>query len=142
MLTNEVEIAKSEQQLIACYPVMAQLRPHLSEQEFISRVKSQMNDGYKLAYITDKNTVVAVAGYRTAINLAWGKFLYVDDLVTDKTRRSCGFGKQLTDWLVQEAKKNKCAELHLDSGLQRKDAHRFYNREELETTGYHFARKF
>ncbi len=137
---NEIKIAESEHEITACYPIMVQLRPLLSEEEFVAKVASQIKAGYQLAYIEIDTTVIAVAGYRILTTLAWGKLLYVDDLVTDKNRRSCGLGKQLIDWLVLEAKKQNCAELHLDSGLQRKDAHRLYNREKLETTGYHFAR--
>jgi GNAT superfamily N-acetyltransferase len=85
--------------------------------------------------------VCCVAGYRVSRNLAWGEFLYVDDLVTDEATRSHGFGKALLAWLVDEARRQGCAQLHLDSGMQRKDAHRFYLREGLDNLGYHFAIK-
>ena len=97
-----------------------------------------MHNGYHLAATLDGDTVVAVAGYRISRSLAWGKFLYVDDLVTDAAHRSQGFGKRLLDWLLAEGKRQGCQEFHLDSGTQRKDAHRFYEREGMQLLAYHY----
>jgi hypothetical protein len=41
-------------------------------------------------------------------------------------------------WLIQHAAEKGCAGLHLDSGVQRKDAHRFYLREGMTLAAYHF----
>jgi GNAT superfamily N-acetyltransferase len=125
----------------SCFPVMSQLRPHLRREEFTDQVKVQMRDGYQLACAMDADAVVAVAGYRISRSLSWGKFLYVDDLVTDAVRRSQGFGKQLLHWLIDEARRQGCAGFHLDSGTQRKDAHRFYEREGMEMIAYHYTIK-
>jgi hypothetical protein len=46
---------------------------------------------------------------------------------------------QLLDWLKQAGRRRGCAELHLDSRLHREAAHRFYEREGLAKTCYHFA---
>jgi GNAT superfamily N-acetyltransferase len=70
-----------------------------------------------------------------------GRILSVDDLVTDETMRSKGLGKALLDWLTREARSLGCGQLHLDSGLHRLDAHRFYERESLTKTAFHFAVK-
>jgi GNAT superfamily N-acetyltransferase len=60
-------------------------------------------------------------------------------LVTDEAMRSRGLGKALLDWLRHEAWSLGCGQLHLDSGLHRVDAHRFYERESLKKTAFHFA---
>jgi GNAT superfamily N-acetyltransferase len=83
--------------------------------------------------------VVAVAGFRVGENLAWGRFLYVDDLVTLTTHRSKGVGASLLSWLRDVASNEGCVQLHLDSGAQRKDAHRFYEREGMLVAGFHFV---
>jgi GNAT superfamily N-acetyltransferase len=88
--------------------------------------------------LADDGKVVAVAGYRIAHNLAWGKFLYVDDLVSDASRRSAGHGRRLMDWLIETAEREGCDELHLDSGVQRFGAHRFYLRYGMDITSHHF----
>jgi GNAT superfamily N-acetyltransferase len=138
---HAVRVADSDDDIAACFPVMAQLRPHLAATEFVPRVRRQMADGFRLAVLREGGTVQAVAGYRVGENLAWGKFLYVDDLVTAADQRSRGCGRALLAWLRAEARRQGCAQLHLDSGTARKDAHRFYLREQLDLAGYHFAQR-
>ena len=86
-------------------------------------------DGYLQAAVFDGDTVVAVAGYRFMETLYAGKTLYVDDLNTDDTRRSRGYGKALMDWLKARSQRSACVQLQLDSGVQREQTHRFYFRE-------------
>lgn len=131
-------LATTDAEIEACFPVMVQLRPHLRREEFVQRVRAQQADGYRLAYLAVDGEPVAVAGYRFGQNFAWGRFLYVDDLVTSAQHRSKGYGGILLRWLVQEAKAHGCQQLHLDSGVQRHDAHRFYRREGMELSSYHF----
>jgi GNAT superfamily N-acetyltransferase len=65
----------------------------------------------------------------------------VDDLVSDQNARSKNYGKRMMDWLLAEARNNGCQELHLDSGVQRHAAHRFYLRERMDITCFHFGLK-
>ena len=136
-----IQAVKTEEGLKQCFPLMSQLRPYLTRDDFISQVFEQFNSGYELAALFSGNEkeVVALAGYRLSQNLAWGKFLYVDDLVTDDQHRSQGYGHTLLDWLLNTARENNCDQFHLDSGVQRIDAHRFYKREGLELASYHFS---
>jgi GNAT superfamily N-acetyltransferase len=136
-----IEKAQTDEQIKSCFKVMVQLRPQLLENEFINIVRQQFAKGYHLAFILNNEVITAVAGYRYGESLAWGKYLYVDDLVTDETHRSTGQGKVLLDWLREEARKNHCSQLHLDSGVQRKDAHRFYEREGMTFSSHHYAIK-
>jgi len=123
-----------------CYPVMAQLRPHLSETTFCEQVLRQFEtQGYRLAAVEEGGAIVAVAGYRYMENLAWGRFLYIDDLITDEARRGQGYGGGLFDWIVAEAEREGCRALHLDSGVQRFAAHRFYLGKGMEMTSRHFG---
>lgn len=134
----EIKRALTDKEISACYAVMQELRPQITADAFIARIREQEKSGYTLIYLELEGNPVAVAGFRLGKNLAWGRFLYVDDLVTLKSHRSQGFGTALLSWLKQHAKRQGCSQLHLDSGLQRKNAHRFYEREGMEIAGYHF----
>ena len=134
-----IQLATTDTEITACYPVMKELRPHISEAEFLPRVREQQQTGYLLAYLEDDGEAVAVAGFRLGLNLAWGRFLYVDDFVTLPQKRSNGYGKQLLSWLQGYAIEHGCDQLHLDSGMQREEAHRFYLREGMSKAGYHFV---
>lgn len=136
-----VIVAQGRKELLRCYPVIVQLRPHLGEAEFLARVERQAGENYKIAFVEDAGRVVCVAGFRIVNSLAWGKFLYVDDLITDERERSKGYGQEMFAWLVEHAKANGCAELHLDSGVQRFAAHRFYLSAGMDITCHHFAMK-
>jgi GNAT superfamily N-acetyltransferase len=131
--------ARTEKEIAACYPVMRELRPQISENEFVCRVRSQEGGGYRLALVEDGGGIVAVAGFRIGENLAWGRFLYVDDLVTSEKCRSQGYGARLLSWLRHCAVAEGCQQLHLDSGMQREDTHRFYEREGMSRAGLHFV---
>ena len=137
--TMQPRIARTDAEIEACFDVMRELRTHLHQkEEFLARVRAQQRNGYQLAYLEEGGRPVAVAGFRISENLAWGRFLYVDDLVTASTHRSRGFGGALLRWLHEYARSQGCQQLHLDSGVQRADAHRFYQREGMVLSSYHF----
>ena len=130
MSAARVEIATTEDELRATWPVMRQLRPHLDEGRYVELVRSMAAEGYRVAALYDEDGRVAgVAGYRFMTMLYAGRVLYLDDLVTDEAARSKGHGGTLLDWLKQQARENGCAELQLISHTKREAAHRFYFRE-------------
>jgi GNAT superfamily N-acetyltransferase len=138
---NEIRLAETNDEIARCFPVMSHLRPQLLQAEFVDRVRAQQAEGYKLAFLEDDGAVVAVAGFRVMEMLATGRTLYVDDLVTDETKRSLGFGKAMLDWLQEFARHAGCETFSLDSGTHRQEAHAFYFRERMRVTSFHFARK-
>ena len=138
-MNEKIIIAKGDEEIQRCYPVMAELRPHIGPDEFLRRVKTQVKSaGYRLAYVTD-GEVKAVAGFRITETLAWGKLLWLDDLVARGTDRSKGYGGALFDWLVTFAKQQGCEQLHLDSRVHRYDAHRFYLSKRMVIECHHFS---
>lgn len=134
-----IELATTDEQIEATYEVMKQLRPHIQESDYVRLVKMQQAEhNYRLVALTEDGQTTCVAGFRISHSLAWGRYLYVDDLVTDERKRSEGAGKAMLNWLVAHARDQKCGELHLDSGVQRHQAHRFYLRERMDIVFYHF----
>jgi GNAT superfamily N-acetyltransferase len=136
-----IHLAQTDADIDACWPVMAQLRPHIARADFLPRVRRQQAAGYQLAALSNAGRVVAVAGFRYGEILAWGRHMYVDDLITDEAVRSHGHGERLFAWLVEQARAHGCEQLHLDSGVQRFGAHRFYLRQRMDITSHHFALK-
>ncbi len=127
------------------HDAMRELRPHIASKEaFVERVDgTQRAEGYRLvgAFVDGETEAVAVAGFRVQHNLAWGHFLYVDDLVTREAYRGQGHAAALVRWLLDEAERLGCDQFHLDSGVQRHTAHRFYLNQRMDITAYHFARE-
>jgi len=131
--------AESPSAILRCYPVMSQLRPHVREDEFVGRLARQRTQGYHLGYLEADSQIRALAGYRYFDTLPWGRICYVDDLVTDSESRSQAFGRTLFDWLVSRARDAGCEQFHLDSGVQRFDAHRFYLARRMAISRHHFS---
>jgi GNAT superfamily N-acetyltransferase len=141
--TVEVKEVPTEEGVRAVSPVVLQLRTHLSEEELVAAVGRMRREGYRLIAAYDEGgDPVGAAGFRVQELLAYGKVLYVDDLVTAEDARSGGVGKALLGWLEGEARRAGCAGLHLDSGVQRARAHRFYFREGMAIYNFHFAKAF
>jgi GNAT superfamily N-acetyltransferase len=93
-----------------------------------------------MAYVAEEGAVRGVAGYRYLDQLVRGRVLYVDDLVTEEGMRSRGYGEALLGWLYELARSSGCTALELDSGVHRAEAHRFYFRQRMTISAFHFVR--
>jgi GNAT superfamily N-acetyltransferase len=129
------------------FEAMKALRTGLTDEAaFLRQVDEvQRSEGYRLVAAFEEEeeaSAAAVAGFRTGHNLAWGYYLYVDDLSTRPESRQQGHGRALLDWLAEEAKRLRCDQLHLDSGVtrDRADAHRLYLNAGLVIAAHHFTR--
>lgn len=151
-----IRLVETDDEILACYSVLSELRPHVPREGFVERIRNlQKTERYQLAYATKAESqeqgkegsaaaagaaaVVAVGGFALMDNLAFGKLLYVHDLVTSSEHRSRGYGSAMLDWLKGYAAQNYCRSVQLDSKTHRKDAHRFYEREGLPLVAYHFS---
>lgn len=133
--------AKNEIDIRRCFRVFTYLRPQLDEAEFVKRVQVQAAEGYTIAYIESGEDIVAAAGYRVLHFLAWGKVLYLDDLITDPAKKKAGYGSALLEWVEQKGMELSCDEFHLDTGYRRHDAHRLYLKSGLDLSCHHLSKK-
>ena len=135
-----VKIIKTDADIMATFSTIQQLRPHLTTAEdYLEKINRLQNKyDYHLVALMENNEVMAAAGYRITESLAWGNYFYLDDLITNETSRRKGYAKILWEWLINQAKINDCKQFHLDSGVNRHDAHRFYLKGGLDITCHHF----
>jgi GNAT superfamily N-acetyltransferase len=124
------------------YGAMRHLRPDITDAaEFVERVGRQRAEGYRLVgSFDDSGAVVSVAGFRTGNCLAWGYFLYIDDLCTMPEARGQGHARALLEWIDAEALRLGCEQLHLDSATHRHDAHRRYLTSGYVIPAFHFSK--
>ncbi|RFU60144.1 GNAT family N-acetyltransferase [Bacillus sp. V59.32b] len=135
-LTNESEWKQA-------FPVMKQLRTHLDEKTYLDLVKeSQEKDDYKMFALFEEGKIAAVTGFMPMVTLYNGRFIWVCDLVTDQNQRSKNYGEQLLSYVHKWAQENGYHLVSLSSGLQRADAHRFYEEKmNYDKTSYVFVKK-
>lgn len=134
--------ADTAEEVAACFPVMAQLRPHLADAaEFATRVARQREAGYRLLAAWRDGAPIALAGYRIEETLVNGRFVYVDDLVTSEPERRSGIGARLLDAVAAEGRQAGCARMVLDTALANVLAHRFYYRQGMLARALRFSRE-
>ena len=121
--------------LTRCEAVHRQLRPQLPS-DYTERMREILSSGVQMVAAEGEGQVLGVAVFRIIENTFEGRKLYVDDLVTDESKRSQGVGSALMNWLEAHARKSGCSTLALDSGSQRHRAHGFYFRQGLHIASY------
>ena len=125
--------------LAAAESVHRQLRPHLPS-DYAEKMRRVFADGARMCVAVRDGRVAGVAVHRVHENTFDGVQMYVDDLVSDETQRSQGVGRALLDHMQRLARAAGCARFNLDSGTQRQQAHKFYFREGMVVTSFHFAK--
>ncbi len=134
---------KDKSDLERCYPVMKELRPHLSFENYISIYNdSQKADGYQIVAIENKGQILAVMGYRFLSDFVRGKHLYIDDLVSTEDSRSQGLGAELLKFAEEIAKNNNCKSLRLCTGIENDRGMKFYERNGWTKRSFAYTKKF
>jgi GNAT superfamily N-acetyltransferase len=121
-------------------PVLQELRPHLTRELLTQVLVEGQPQGLRFTALFQDEACVAVAGWRIIANTSAIRKLYVDDLSTTSMARSRGHGAQLLAELNQRARALGCSTIELDSGVQRHNAHRFYLRERMDISSFHFRK--
>lgn len=113
----------------AVFPVIRELRPHLTFQEYTSlMMEAKIRDDYEIVAIFQGPKCIAAMGFRILFDFVHGKHLYIDDLVVAEGCRSKGIGAELLKYAERVAIEKKCKGLRLCTGVDRKDSQRFYER--------------
>jgi len=137
----EVQVLNSESEnlLPDIAEVLLQLRPQYTKESLITQIKKQQRSGYQIAYVKSGAEILCVAGFIVGEKIAWGKHIYIDDLVTNENCRSTGVGTFIINWFKAYCKELGCKQLHLDSGIQKFPAHRFYLTNRFNIASHHFS---
>lgn len=124
--------------LAASEAVHRQLRPNLPA-DYVKRMKEVFASGAEMAVAVDAGKVVGITVFRVVERTFTGRELYCDDLVSDEAKRSTGVGHALIAYMREVVRSRRCDAFTLDSGTQREQAHKFYFREGMTVTAFHFT---
>ena len=83
-----------------------------------------------LVAVHDGEIVGLCTAYEDMVSVRFGPRVWVEDLAVHPGHRSLGIGKRLLDAAKDWARDRGASHLELDSGENRPDAHRFYEREQ------------
>jgi GNAT superfamily N-acetyltransferase len=132
----------TREDFLKAFEVMKQLRTNLVEETYLNLIEDMKKEGYKMFALYAEEKVVAVAGVIKLTNLYYGKHIWVNDLVTDVNQRSRKYGQILLSFINGWAKENGCNVVALSSGLQRVEAHEFYEMKMgFDKTSYVFKKE-
>ncbi len=134
-----IEQINTNQEILNCFQIMKQLVTSVEEKGFIKQIRRKEKKGYMLYALKMDGLVVSIIGIRIYEYFGCGKFLVIDDLVTNEEHRNKGYGKLLFQWALEYAKKIKCNEIQLDSSIDLFKAHKFYFNMGMKITNYHFT---
>ena len=110
------------------FPVMRELRPHLSFTEFKEIYNQARNaNGYQIIVVEQGGQIVALMGYRYLSDFVRGRHLYIDDLVVTEHSRSQKIGAELLRKAEEIARKENCRTLRLCTGFENVRGIKFYN---------------
>ena len=119
--------------------VHRQLRPQIPT-DYVGRIREIVSKGAEMAVAVVDGEVAGLAVWRVVERTLSKRELYCDDLVTDERQRSTGVGHALMAHMEGVARARGCDLYTLDSGTHRQQAHKFYFREGMTITSFHFGR--
>lgn len=130
----------TESDIAEAFETFLELRPFLSDRlSFINQIVEQQKQGYKIIGAVEDETILACIGFRMTTMLAWGKILYIDDLITKEIYRNRGYGKILLQHAIKVANDEGCNQVHLDTGYHRHSAHKTYLNMGFKFTSHHLS---
>ena len=139
-ITNDKQQIISSEWLAKAESVHRQLRPQLP-QDYLGRMHEVFANGTEMAVAVTNDIVAGVTVFRIQEKTFCGRELYCDDLVSDEKQRSSGVGHALMQYMENICRERGCDVLTLDSGTHREQAHKFYFREGLTITSFHFHKR-
>ena len=140
LINCNIKECKTEEEINSTYQVMHQLRQHIKAEDYLNKIYFLMkNEKYRLWGAYDgENQCIGVVGFQRQNRLHLGDILYIADLVTDERFRSHGIGSVLINKIKEEAANQNVDAIVLDSGIQRKKTHEFYQKHGYKAESYSF----
>lgn len=141
--TTYVKELLNKEDLLKAFPLIKQLGAPFSEETYLNLIEDMKKEGYKMFALYAEEEVVSVTGVSKLTTLQYGKHVCVNELVTDENQRSKGYGQILLSFINEWAKENSCDVVVLSSGLQRVEAHKFYEfKMGFDKISYGFKKQF
>ncbi len=114
---------------------------HWDERRAAAALRGAIESHDSVVLVADEGgrLIAFLTGYQDLHSVRFGYRAWIEDFAVDPERRSQGVGKAMLDAAKAWAKERGASHLELDSGLERIDAHRFYEREGATGKSFSFG---
>ena len=136
--------AKNLNDLECFFPLILELRPHLSLSGFIEIYNNahELNQYELIGFFDDEDKLCALIGYRVIYDFVRVRHLYIDDLVTSSLKRSQGLGAYILKYAEELAINLNCTGgLRLCAGLENVRGIAFYEKNGWKQRAIAFVKK-
>lgn len=123
------------------FGLLQQLTTSLTPESTREMLIDMILKGYRMIGVFEGELCLGISGIWIGTKLYSGKYLEIDNFVTDSKYRSKGIGKMLTDHIEKMAREENCQCIMLDAYAVNTAAHRFYFREGYLIRGFHFIKE-
>lgn len=124
------------------FPLLKELRPHLSIDEYMNIYQEARSEGgYTLVGAVENSEFIALMGYRILHDFVRGRHLYIDDLVVSETIRSKGIGAALLKHAEKIAAEKNCKVLRLCTGIENTRGAQFYENNLWSKRAFAYTKK-
>ena len=110
---------------------------------FRNLVKKQISDSDKTILVAESNDVNVVGMvsilFLPRLNQIQNE-MYIPELIVTEKYRNRGIGTSLINACISLAKQKECKKIRLESGIQRKETHQFYNNLGFELKSLSFTK--
>ena len=130
----------SLKELDIAFELVKELRTELEYGEFEDLIYEMRHQEYKMFGIFEKEKLITYAGLSILVNLYHKRHLYLYDFVTTSSLKYNGYGTKMMEYLYDYARLRNCENFVLSSGLHRKEAHKFYEKEGFEKKSFLFLK--
>lgn len=128
------------EEMLEQLPLVQQLYPDMTKEKYEEMLRDMIPNSYTQVVVLDGEKCVGLSGIWFNTKLWTGKYIELDNVVTDKSHRSKGVGKLINDFAAEKAKQLGCRFIVLDAFTENRDAHRFYFRDGYVIRGFHFLK--
>lgn len=121
--------AETPETLQEIYPLLVDIYPNLSQQDFISRATKRTDYvAMRLFKVMDKAALVGAVSFARFHNMIHGDVLYLEEIVVKPELRNQGYGRMIFDLVVQFAKAEACSVIYTDDSSPLGDRSGFFAR--------------
>lgn len=112
----------------------------MSAAQFNDALRAMLPQGYRAVGVFQGDRLIGCSGFWIRQRFWCGRQLDIDNFYVHPEHRRAGIGKQLLAWLEEEAKKEDCQLIVLDTYVTYGHAQRFYMEHGFAMTGFHMTK--